>query len=207
MKKTFLPLLLLMFSMTASVWFYPKLPDLIETNTRYNTVFLSKMAAVSIMPALLFALTILTLLVASLTKRNPAFSRTERPLFAVMNAVYVGLALVHGLILAYGMGYAVDEQIIAPLVTGIVFIAVGNYLPLVNHASSPESGPNPSSDPWRKGRRRMAFCFMAGGLLMLFSAFLPGSMLLPVFIVLVVATSAAAACSFFLYQQKITAVK
>ncbi|NGZ75767.1 SdpI family protein [Saccharibacillus alkalitolerans] len=196
MKKMILPVLLLILSIAASFWAYPKLPDVLTTNARYNAVSLSKLTAVSIVPVLLLVLSALTLLIASLAARNRSFSRTERPLFAVMNAVYVGLLLVHALILAYGMGYGIDEQLIAPLVTGIVFIAVGNYLPLVNQNSSGEAArPDASpSDPWRRTRRRMALFFIGGGLLMLLSAFLPGAMLLPVFIALVVATSVAAAC-------------
>ncbi|GEM_PF-3729601 len=209
MKKVLFPLLLLIVSVTASVWLYPSLPDVLTLNARYNAVSLSKLTAVSIMPALLLILPLLTLTIAAAARRSRSFSRTERPLFAIMNAVYLGLLLVHALILAYGMGYGVDEQLIAPLITGIVFIAVGNYLPLVSGGSYSEDGhgSSPASDPWRKNRRRMALFFVGGGLLMLLSAFLPGAFLLPAFIVLVVATSVAAACASYLGRPKTHSTK
>jgi uncharacterized membrane protein len=205
MKKYAWSIPMTVLAIVASVWALPQLPEVITTNARFNSASISAGMLVMLIPTVMLLILGLTVILGNYAGRKSSLARTVEPVTAMMNTVQFGLMLTHGLLLAYGMGVKMDEQIIGPLVTGIVYIGIGNYLPLIRHnpirALAGHDVPLQES-AWRQTRRTMGIVFILGGLLMILSALLPGGLMLPFFLALVILTSVVLTVNFYKFYQK-----
>lgn len=206
MKKIIVSLILIVASIAASLWFFPQLPDEIATNSKYNPVTTSKAIVAWIMPIVMIVVYLVMILVRNVTKKNATHARVEGPLLGILNATLLVLLVVHILILMYGMDYNINEVIIGPLVTGIVFLATGNYLPQISDNAAARKGNivtfSSNEQAWRKTRTFMSRAFVIGGIIILLGALVPSAALLPVFITLLLATILIVSGGFFFYYVK-----
>ncbi|MCY9023192.1 SdpI family protein, partial [Priestia megaterium] len=118
------------------------------------------------------------------------FSKTYNIL---LNAVLLLFFFINMSTILQGLGYNVPMSYIVPIVVGIIFIIIGNYLQRVrsNYFMGIRTPWTLSNETvWKKTHRLSGKLFFIGGLLIFISAFLPDgykSMVMWVSIVLCVA--------------------
>ena len=125
-------------------------------------------------PAILVALNLLV----------PFFMRTD-PKYENMNPVLRGLSLwiipvvsifASSTTLAAALGYNVRVEVFAPMLCGLLFVVVGNYLPKTRQSYTMGiklPWTLNSEDNWNKTHRLAGFVWVIGGVITIVSAFLP----------------------------------
>lgn len=186
-------LILLVVLGTAVV--YPRLPETMVTHWGVQgqpNGWMSRFWGVAIAPLMMVALYLLFWAIPSIDplKENIAAFRPLYNLFVV--GVMVFLAYVHGLSLAWNLGWQVDIGSALLPVLGLFFIGVGWFLP----RAKPNwfvgiRTPWTLSDPqvWEDTHRLGGKAFMLSGVVMVLAIFLP--VLMWVAIVVLVALSLA----------------
>ncbi|MGE7998046.1 hypothetical protein ACQKOF_05115 [Lysinibacillus sp. NPDC093190] len=193
MKKYLFSLLLFIIAVIASVWSYPQLPESIISTSKYqsDSTATPREFLVSMIPVMMILVLVCMALIQKLglNKKSP---RSVEPVNAILNGIILILLPVHGLVLAYGMGIPFNVDIIAPLVTGAVFIVIGNFIPRVrgNLGSSLAASVYDTDNgiEIRKSHLFMGRVYVASGFIMLVSTLVPGGASLPVFITLLLLT-------------------
>lgn len=204
MKKYWLPSLLVFIAVIGSLWSYPQLPANVITSSVDRDVSSSKWFILCMIPIvmLIVASSVALIPALGLDKKSP---RTVGPLKAILNGTLFGLLLVHGFVLAYGIGYQINLNVISPLITGIVFIVTGNYIPQVkqNQFTGVKTSYYTDNDKIiRKSQLFMARVLVVGGILMLISTVVPGGTLLPVYIVLLLLTLIVSTGGYYIYFKR-----
>ncbi|MEY9970667.1 putative membrane protein [Lysinibacillus sp. RC46] len=193
MKKYLFSLLIFIIAVIASIWSYPQLPENIISASKYqsDSNATPREFIVSMIPVMMILVFVCMALIQrlGLNKKSP---RSVEPVNAILNGVILILLPVHGLVLAYGMGNPFNVDIIAPLVTGAVFIVIGNFIPRMrgNIGSSLATSVYDTNTgiEIRKSHLFMGRVYVAGGFIMLVSTLVPGGASLPVFITLLLLT-------------------
>ncbi|MGE8005113.1 hypothetical protein [Lysinibacillus sp. NPDC093216] len=193
MKKYLFSLLIFIIAVIASIWSYPQLPENIISASKYqsDSNATPREFIVSMIPVMMILMFVCMALIQrlGLNKKSP---RSVEPVNAILNGVILILLPVHGLVLAYGMGNPFNVDIIAPLVTGAVFIVIGNFIPRMrgNIGSSLATSVYDTNTgiEIRKSHLFMGRVYVAGGFIMLVSTLVPGGASLPVFITLLLLT-------------------
>lgn len=106
----------------------------------------------------------------------------------IINATVTLLFIVHLLILANGLGYAVKMDVAIPILIGLLFIVIGNYMPRVRPSYMVGfRTPWTLADDrvWTKTHRTGGLLFVIGGLIILLTAFMPVSLRITAFIIVV----------------------
>ena len=156
---------------------YDKLPAQIATHWdsqgNVNGVSSKFVGAIGF-PAILVALNLLV----------PFFMRTD-PKYENMNPVLRGLSLwiipvvsifTSSTTLAAALGYNVRVEVFAPMLCGLLFVVVGNYLPKTRQSYTMGiklPWTLNSEDNWNKTHRLAGFVWVIGGVITIVSAFLP----------------------------------
>ena len=156
---------------------YDKLPAQIATHWdsqgNVNGVSSKFVGAIGF-PAILAALNLLV----------PFFMRTD-PKYENMNPVLRGLSLwiipvvsifASSTTLAAALGYNVRVEVFAPMLCGLLFVVVGNYLPKTRQSYTMGiklPWTLNSEDNWNKTHRLAGFVWVIGGVITIVSAFLP----------------------------------
>ncbi|OXS78076.1 SdpI family protein [Domibacillus enclensis] len=130
-------------------------------------------------------------LLAAAPKMDPR--KQNYPKFAgsyhvIINATVTLLFIVHLLILANGLGYAVKMDVAIPILIGLLFIVIGNYMPRVRPSYMVGfRTPWTLADDrvWTKTHRTGGLLFVIGGLIILLTAFMPVSLRITAFIIVV----------------------
>lgn len=180
MKKHVLPLTMIGLLILAWIIAFPKLPEQMPIHWDVNgeaNGFASKLNA---MFSTLGIMVILYISMAFLPKVDPRktnykyFSKSYR---IILNAIIGVLFVINILMLANAIGYDVPFGSIDPLVVGIIFMILGNYMPQVrsNFFIGIRTPWTLSSDEvWKKTHRAASKIFFFGGLAMILATFVPG---------------------------------
>lgn len=208
MKKFWFPVLLFIIAVLASGWSYPQLPENIISASKYqrDSTATPKEFIVSMIPVMMFFMLVCMALIQKLglNKKNP---RSVGPVNAILNGVIFILLPVHGLVLAYGIGNPFNVDIIAPLVTGAVFIVIGNFVPRVrgNLGSSLATSVYDTNNgiEIRKSHLFMGRVYVSGGFIMLVSTLVPGGASLPIFITLLLLTVIISIIGYYTKLQRV----
>lgn len=121
------------------------------------------------------------LLLPLLRRVDPRRSHYERfgeTFWVVVNIVVLFLAAVHVLVLGAGLGWRVDMTRAFLVMLGMMLIGLGNYLPRVRSnwwMGIRTPWTLESETVWRQTHRVAGVTFVAGGVLTLLAALLPGA--------------------------------
>ncbi|NKE07001.1 SdpI family protein [Mesobacillus selenatarsenatis] len=179
MKKHLLPLTMIGLLVVAWIIVWPKLPEQIPIHWNVNgeaNGFASKLNA---MFSTLGIMVILYISMAFLPKVDPRktnYKYFTKSYHIILNAILGVLFVINILMLANAMGYDVPMGSIGPLVVGIIFMILGNYMPQVrsNFFIGIRTPWTLSSDEvWKKTHRAASKIFFFGGLAMILATFAP----------------------------------
>jgi len=178
-----------------SVWAYGRLPETVATHWNLQGTpdgFSSRIWAVVLMPLVTVGLTSLFNVLPRVDPRRENYAKFLDSYWLIANAILVFTGVVHGLILANGLGYTVQVDRLLPVGVGLLFVFLGNYLTRVepNWFIGVRTPWTLSSDTvWRKVHRTAGWLFVIAGIVIAAGAFAPRSAFMPLFVVTIVAAA------------------
>lgn len=195
---TFLPTLI-------GLILWNRLPELMVTHFGADAApdgASGKAFAVFGLPAIMAALNLVAL---AITAADPGHKNQNKKALGVVFWIVPMISLtVCGMMYAVALGKNVDVMLILPLLMGVLFVAIGNYMPKVTRNKT--LGVKiywtlNNEENWNKTHRFAGKCWVIGGLLMLLTAALPLSWMLPVMLAAILLLAAAPAVySYLIYR-------
>ncbi|HKA59519.1 MAG TPA: SdpI family protein [Gemmatimonadales bacterium] len=188
MRSRWFGLVIAALAVAISIWAYPSLPPRVATHWDLRGTpdgFSSRAWAVALIPIVIVAMTGLFNVLPKLDPRRENYAKFLSSYWLIANAVIVFILVAHGMIITTGLGYSVRIDRLMPLGVGLLFVVLGNYLTRVepNWFIGIRTPWTLSSDTvWRKTHRTGGWVMVLGGLALASGAFLPGAVLLPLFI-------------------------
>lgn len=174
---------------------YPRLPERVPVHwgirgeaDRWG----SRFEGAILFPFVMFAAWAVLRVLPRIDPREPNYAKMQSTYDFMINAVLTTLLVVHGMVLAAGLGYAVPVARLTPVLVGALFVTLGNVLPRArpNWWFGIRTPWTLSSDRvWARTHRVGGYAMTAAGIVILAGAALPGAWPFAVFIV----ASAAAA--------------
>lgn len=207
MRKKVLVLLAIIIVATAAAtaFVYPDLPP--EIATHWNAAgeadgYSRRLFGAALMPLVMLGLALLFLIVPKIDplKKNYAEFRGVYELFVVVLLLF--MALVHGITLASGLGYAVSVSGIIFAGIGGLFVIIGRLMPRMkrNWFMGIRTPWTLSSDTvWESTHQLGGRVFTGLGVLMFGAAFLPGGA--PVIAIVVLALTGSLGLFVYSYLQ------
>jgi uncharacterized membrane protein len=189
---------------------YPRLPGQVVTHWDASGVpngWMPRAVAAFLLPAVLLAVGALLRALPVIDPRRENYAKFAASYEFTIASVLVFLLLLHAVILAAALGYDVPVARVAPVLTGMLFVAMGNQLPRTrpNFWYGIRTPWTLSSDRvWARTHRVAGFAMTGAGLVMIVA----GALLPPVagVMLLVVAALASAlgpaAYSYFAWKQE-----
>lgn len=192
MRSRWFGLVIVALAVAISIWAYPSLPPQVATHWNLRGTpdgFSNRFVAVAIGPLVALGITLLFNVLPKFDPRRENYVKFLSTYWLFANAVIVFMLIMHGVVIATGLGYSVRIDRLMPLFIGLLFVIIGNYLTRVepNWFVGIRTPWTLSSDTvWRKTHRTGGGLMVLGGLALASGAFLPAPVLLPLLIVTIV---------------------
>jgi uncharacterized membrane protein len=135
--------------------------------------------AVLFLPGIALALWLFLPMLRKLDPRRENYERFEETFWIFINVIVLFMAIIHVLTLGMGLGWPIDVGRAILVLVGILFVALGNYLPRVRSnwwigIRTPWTLENETV--WRATHRVAGKAFVAAGVLLALSVVLPPSL-------------------------------
>ncbi|MED3930988.1 SdpI family protein [Priestia megaterium] len=179
MKKHVFPLSITLLTLVAWLVALPHLPATMPIHWGANGEadgFATKINAMILTVGIMVLIYFIIAFVPRIDPRKENYKYFSKTYNIVLNAVLLLFFFVNMSTILQGLGYNVPMSYIAPIMAGLVFIIIGNYLQRVrsNYFMGIRTPWTLSNETvWKKTHRLSGKIFFIGGLLILISAFLP----------------------------------
>lgn len=179
MKKHVFPLGITLLTLVAWLIALPHLPATMPIHWGANGEadgFATKINAMILTVGIMVLIYFIIAFVPRIDPRKENYKYFSKTYNIVLNAVMLLFFFVNMSTILQGLGYNVPMSYIAPIMAGLVFIIIGNYLQRVrsNYFMGIRTPWTLSNETvWKKTHRLSGKLFFIGGLLILISAFLP----------------------------------
>ncbi|MCR8926826.1 SdpI family protein [Priestia megaterium] len=179
MKKHVFPLGITLLTLVAWLIALPHLPATMPIHWGANGEadgFATKINAMILTVGIMVLIYFIIAFVPRIDPRKENYKYFSKTYNIVLNAVLLLFFFVNMSTILQGLGYNVPMAYIAPIMAGLVFIIIGNYLQRVrsNYFMGIRTPWTLSNETvWKKTHRLSGKLFFIGGLLILISAFLP----------------------------------
>ncbi|MGZ9869392.1 SdpI family protein [Priestia endophytica] len=210
MKKHVFPLIIMSLSILCWVILYNKLPPQIPmqwgVDGTVNSYAPKLQAAFTHNGILLFLYAVLVLSPKMDPRKQnyPKFSRSYR---IITLAIMLVLFLLNISVLLASLGYNLNVTTITPILVGILFIILGNYMQTVkpNFFIGIRTAWTLSNEQvWRKTHRLGSKLFILGGILFFVTPFVPEQLLFPLIISIILAVVLIPTLYSYVQYRKIT---
>jgi len=210
MKKHVFPLIIMSLSILCWVILYNNLPSQIPmqwgVDGTVNSYAPKLQAAFTHNGILLFLYTVLVLSPKMDPRKQnyPKFSRSYR---IITLAIMLVLFLLNISVLLASLGYNLNVTTITPILVGILFIILGNYMQTVkpNFFIGIRTAWTLSNEQvWRKTHRLGSKLFILGGILFFVTPFVPEQLLFPLIISIILAVVLIPTLYSYVQYRKIT---
>ncbi|MGC9932383.1 SdpI family protein [Priestia aryabhattai] len=179
MKKHVFPLSITLLTLVAWLIALPHLPATMPIHWGANGEadgFATKINAMILTVGIMVLIYFIIAFVPRIDPRKENYKYFSKTYNILLNAVLLLFFFVNMSTILQGLGYNVPMAYIAPIMAGLVFIIIGNYLQRVrsNYFMGIRTPWTLSNETvWKKTHRLSGKLFFIGGLLILISAFLP----------------------------------
>ncbi|MED4153884.1 SdpI family protein [Priestia aryabhattai] len=179
MKKHVFPLGITLLTLVAWIIALPHLPATMPIHWGANGEadgFATKINAMILTVGIMVLIYFVIAFVPRIDPRKENYKYFSKTYNILLNAVLLLFFFVNMSTILQGLGYNVPMSYIAPIMAGLVFIIIGNYLQRVrsNYFMGIRTPWTLSNETvWKKTHRLSGKIFFIGGLLILISAFLP----------------------------------
>lgn len=143
--------------------------------------FSPKPFAVFGLPVILLSVHIICLFFTALDRKQK--EQNKKALRIIFWIIPVVSLFANGIIYSAALGHALNLALLTPALLGIMFVCIGNYLPKIKQNRTlgikiPWTLQN--EENWNKTHRLGGKVWVIGGLVMIFSVFLPQTVIVPV---------------------------
>jgi len=179
MKKHVFPLSITLLTLVAWLIALPHLPATMPIHWGANGEadgFATKINAMILTVGIMVLIYFIIAFVPRIDPRKENYKYFSKTYNIVLNAVLLLFFFVNMSTILQGLGYNVPMAYIAPIMAGLVFIIIGNYLQRVrsNYFMGIRTPWTLSNETvWKKTHRLSGKIFFIGGMLIFISAFLP----------------------------------
>ena len=179
MKKHVFPLGITLLTLVAWLIALPHLPATMPIHWGANGEadgFATKINAMILTVGIMVLIYFIIAFVPRIDPRKENYKYFSKTYNILLNAVLLLFFFVNMSTILQGLGYNVPMSYIAPIMAGLVFIIIGNFLQRVrsNYFMGIRTPWTLSNETvWKKTHRLSGKLFFIGGLLILISAFLP----------------------------------
>ena len=208
MRKHFLPLTMIGLLILAWIITYPKIPDQVPIHWNFKGEADGFATKINAMLSTLGIMVLLYVTMAFLPKVDPRKSNYKyfSKSYNIMMNVLLGVFFVVNLFVIFNaIGYDVPISTMGPLVVGIIFLVLGNYMPQVRSnffIGIRTPWTLSSDDVWKKTHRAASKIFFFGGLVMMATTFASDMWKETVIIVVITITIIAPYLySYYLYRK------
>lgn len=175
--RKWIPLLIVVAAIVASATVYQRLPETIPTHWDMDgqpNGWSSRAFGAWFTPVLLLGMWALVRILPAIDPKGANYAKFGGAFEAIIESLMLFLLGMHILLLRAGLGQSAPMQRVVPFAVGILLIVVGNLLPRMrpNWFVGIRTPWTLSSDRvWEKTHRFGGRVFVAGGILILLSAF------------------------------------
>lgn len=179
LKTEFVPLLLIIISLIASLYFFSLFPDQVAThwNAQGNPDGYSGRAfAAFFFPLLNLAIYLLMLFIPHLDPKKSNYKKFTKIYHLIKGALVIFLSLMYFVVGLNGLGYDLPVAFFVSFGIGFLFIVIGYYLKNIkpNWFMGIRTPWTLSSDHvWKETHKYGSKAFMLSGLLIILAAFFP----------------------------------
>ena len=204
-RELILTTIVCLIPVVAGIVLYPVLPEQIATHwdAQGNVNGMSsKLAGAIIMPA---SLLVLNLLFPLLLRMDPKYENMDGKLKAITHWTIPVIEMIcSGATLASALGRNVRVEMIIPMVLGVIFVLIGNYLPKTKQSYTMGiklPWTLASEENWNRTHRLGGFVWVIGGILIIIFSFLPWK-LVPFFVIVFLMTIIPCVYSYLFYLKE-----
>jgi immunity protein, SdpI family len=209
LKTELFPILLIILSIGISSYFYSKFPEQVPTHWNFKgniDGYSSKEFAAFFFPALNLGIYLLFLALPYIDPKKARYTEFKHVYHLFKNLIIGFLTIIYMLIGLIGIGYPLPVEIFMPILVGLLFIIMGNFMGKIksNWMMGLRTPWTLSSEEvWNKSHRFGGKAFMASGSLIIISALVPGPIQFALFIIsIAIAVILPILYSYILYTKE-----
>ncbi len=208
-KTEFTSLFLIVLALVSSWYFYNNLPERIPVHWNFagqvDGYGSGKIQSI-VFPLLIVGMYILFLLIPYLDPKKERYEQFSKIYHIFKNLFLALIIIIYFIVGLNGLGYNLPVGLIIPVLIGILFIIIGNYMGKIKmnwFMGIRTPWTLSSEEVWNKTHRFGGKMFILAGLLMVAEIFLPTSWKLPVFIIMItILLLGTIGYSYFAYLQE-----
>ncbi len=180
-KREALLLILLIGSFFVGILLYPQLPDQVPSHWNIRGEidgYASRFWGAYGMPLLNLAIYLGMLLLPNVDPKKKNYALFSQTYYVIRLTLHLFFMALYVVTLLAALGYAVNTGLIVRIGVGILFIILGNYMGRVRHnyfVGIKTPWTLASEKVWQKTHRLGGILFVVGGMIMIITAFIPGS--------------------------------
>ena len=190
-KTEVLPIILLISAFVASFYFYANFPERVPTHWNFKGQvdgWSSAAFAAFFFPVLNLGMYLLFLVIPYIDPKKERYEEFKHVFHIFKNFLIAFMTVIYFLTGLNGMGYNLPINVFVPIMVGILFILMGNYMGKLK-SNWFMGARNPwtlsSEEVWNKTNRITGKIFILSGLLMILEGFLPDNVKLSFFIFII----------------------
>ncbi len=203
--KQWYPAVLALIAVAMSAAVYSRLPDTMAVHWDLNgnpNGWMPRAVGAAFGPVFIVVLWALLRFVPRIDPRAENYARFAEAYEVIVASVLVLTLVTHGIMLAVALGYHVSVARVVPALVGVLFVVIGNMMPLVrpNWWFGIRTPWTLSNDRvWARTHRLAGYTMTGGGLVMILAALaLPPQLGVPVLVAVAVASAVGPAVYSYL---------
>ena len=208
-KSEIIPILLLIISAVASVYFYSRFPEQVPIHWNFEGQvdnWGSRFTGAALIPLVTLGIYLLFLVIPYLDSRKERYSQF-RKVYHFFKAYFVFFMTAIFLITGFNvLGANLPISFWVPFLVGVLFILIGNYMGKIKmnwFMGIRTPWTLSSEEVWNKTHRFGGKVFILGGILMIPMYFIPVSLRMPLFFaIIILIVIGTIGYSYFLYRSE-----
>jgi len=203
--KRWYPVVLGLIAVGMSAAVYQRLPETMAVHWDLHgnpNGWMPRAVGAAFGPVLIFFLGFMLRVVPRIDPRAENYARFADAYETIVASVLILMLVVHGIMLAVALGYHVSVARIVPAMVGVLFVVIGNMMPLVrpNWWFGIRTPWTLSNDRvWARTHRLAGYTMTAGGVIMILAALaLPPAYGVPVLVAVAIAATVGPAVYSYL---------
>lgn len=189
--KVIISSLIILFPIFVGIILWNELPNNMVTHWGADgnpDGFGSKTFAVFVLPVIMFVLHLACLFFTSLDKKQKG--QNKKALGIIFWIVPFTSLFANSIVYSAALGKTYDFDLFIPILLGLVFVFIGNYLPKIKQNRTlgiKISWALNNEENWNKTHRFGGKVWVIGGMILLFSVFLPDTFMILIMVCVIIA--------------------
>lgn len=208
MNKNFAPILMVIISIALWLIFYPELPNQVpmqwgaDGSVNWHA---SKLTALLVNNGMFVFIYLILYLVPKFDPKKKNYQQFSRSYNIIYHSILILFFTINIIVLFTSLGYSLKIEFFIPVIAGLSFIVLGNYMQTVKPnwfigIRTPWTLEN--DQVWRKTHRLGSKLFIIAGVIMIIVPFLPDAFAFPMIIIVSsIAALVPIVYSYILYRK------